>query len=858
MQSTTAFLVPLAAPRAPLPGGHRLDEPIRIDQTLAHTLAQRLIDLHPEMFAREQEAAARAATLTATGAAPRHSASVEPLPSPMDSEVSSASQSMLPAIFTAPREVPSTRPRPDSSEEQRNLDEVRHLLNMSEEELFGDGRPYRAAGSIERLLLVTRRFTKYEVTLYDLAPAFMSWVLDEHGSMMAWLMAEVDGPARWERLQLMSTVVAWDPGFSSSTICRNAMDHRTAGLWRFHVLGEHMRERILYRISTFYSPRAANRPLRSLVHATRGEFSASGVYLTREDLRAATLPTPAQLARLPAAPRAAAGMQTGPRPSSQATSSRAASATRDSNLEITSSTSSLSLSMQHPMPDNWVVVDHLSTLYEHIPSGRRFRAPLRVVVRSSNGNIAYDKFVNLEAAGVARWLPTASDHQACPPDTPLVDYQVAWRELDQLLRDKLIVVGDADKVLRELRFRVDNGHLFEVNRSNAVRDALRQLTAAPFTEDRLQQRAPLPLAQIFTALCGAQATVEDLHTRTHFLGRIYRRVHEVDEFDRVRMRDFTSTRSSLSHSWLVNLSQGEPVFDLASSLSRENDRGDRVRALPQAPREEQAWDTPNPPAAKQPRLEPSSASSASAARAPPSSEIGPILRIGPLHADPSVLSRFEEQARRRPLLWKLFLRLLVNEGGLDEAAYKRVCLDSVTRRANLINIVLDEHPNEVHDVLLLIVGMAEEDLVSALTLVERGPGQAIFMREPSQQWPQSTYGDLLPFIRSREAARTSSGPSAPTATGRRQASSSGATDHRTESSTTPAEAASTGRGHGRGSRNSQTAAGGVPSSPRQRRPSPGHPGRLAGTGAAASPTRSEGEIADDADAAASREEREDA
>ena len=30
----------------------------------------------------------------------------------------------------------------------------------------------------------------------------MSWVLDEHGSMMAWLMSEMDGLARWDRIQL--------------------------------------------------------------------------------------------------------------------------------------------------------------------------------------------------------------------------------------------------------------------------------------------------------------------------------------------------------------------------------------------------------------------------------------------------------------------------------------------------------------------------------------------------------------------------------------------------------------------------------------------------------------------------------
>ena len=49
---------------------------------------------------------------------------------------------------------------------------------MPKEELFGDCRTYRAVGSIEILLFVTRRFTKFEVTLYDFSPAFMSWVVD--------------------------------------------------------------------------------------------------------------------------------------------------------------------------------------------------------------------------------------------------------------------------------------------------------------------------------------------------------------------------------------------------------------------------------------------------------------------------------------------------------------------------------------------------------------------------------------------------------------------------------------------------------------------------------------------------------
>ena len=132
---------------------------------------------------------------------------------------------------------------------------------MPEEELFKDSRPYRAAGSIERLLLVTRRFTKYEVTLYALSPVFMSWVLDEHGFMMAWLISDIAGPVRWDRLKLMYTVIAMDRGFSSCTIFRAAMDHRTAGQWRFHVLGKHMHDRLLHRISEFVRPRATNRPL---------------------------------------------------------------------------------------------------------------------------------------------------------------------------------------------------------------------------------------------------------------------------------------------------------------------------------------------------------------------------------------------------------------------------------------------------------------------------------------------------------------------------------------------------------------------------------------------------------------------
>ena len=183
------------------------------------------------------------------------------------------------------------------------------------------------------------------------------------------------------------------------------------------------------------------------------------------------------------------------------------------------------------MPKDWVVADHISTLYEHIPSGRRFRAPLRVVVRCASSNIVYDKFVNLKAPGVPRWLPTASDHQLCLPENLLVDYLTAWRELDQLLHGKLVIVGDADIVLRELCYRVDNGHLVEVSRNSAVRDAFRHLTPTPFSKERLQQRTPLPLAQIFAAHGEGQSAVEYLHRCTRLLGRIYSSCRELDEFD---------------------------------------------------------------------------------------------------------------------------------------------------------------------------------------------------------------------------------------------------------------------------------------------------------------------------------------
>ena len=76
------------------------------------------------------------------------------------------------------------------------------------------------------------------------------------------------------------------------------MVHRTAGQWRFHVLGEHIRDRVLHRIAEFYCPRAANRPLRSLVVATGDELSETSIFFARTKLRAAARPIPAALTRL--------------------------------------------------------------------------------------------------------------------------------------------------------------------------------------------------------------------------------------------------------------------------------------------------------------------------------------------------------------------------------------------------------------------------------------------------------------------------------------------------------------------------------------------------------------------------------
>ena len=159
-------------------------------------------------------------------------------------------------------------------------------------------------------------------------------------------------------------------------------------------------------------------------------------------------------------------------------------------------------------------------------------------------------------------------------------------------------------------------------------------------------------------------------------------------------------------------------------------------------------------------------------------------------------------------------------------------------------------------VLVLVTGITEDNLISVFALVEPGPGQAILMREPSRQWEQRTYGELLHFIRSRTTARAFIGSSALLTTGGRQASSSRATDQRAELTIISAKAAPTNWERGLGLPTTQTASGGEPFSPRHRRPSREHPGQSAGIGATASPTRSESDISDDVDAAESRKERE--
>ena len=69
----------------------------------------------------------------------------------------------------------------------------------------------------------------------------------------------------------------------------------------------------LHSVTVFYRPRAANRPLRSLVVATQGELSETGIFLARDDLRAAELSPPAPLVpALSAAPSSRQAARTAP------------------------------------------------------------------------------------------------------------------------------------------------------------------------------------------------------------------------------------------------------------------------------------------------------------------------------------------------------------------------------------------------------------------------------------------------------------------------------------------------------------------------------------------------------------------
>ena len=131
--------------------------PYRVDPKFAHALGKRLVELHPKLFGRTM-AATRAAEQPAIQVTTKHFSNVEPLPYLINSEVSSVLQSQ-PALFTAPLEYHSTRFKPDSSEEHRNLDKICHIFGMSQKELFEKGCLYSVAGSIKKLLIVIRLFT---------------------------------------------------------------------------------------------------------------------------------------------------------------------------------------------------------------------------------------------------------------------------------------------------------------------------------------------------------------------------------------------------------------------------------------------------------------------------------------------------------------------------------------------------------------------------------------------------------------------------------------------------------------------------------------------------------------------------
>ena len=234
-----------------------------------------------------------------------------------------------------------------------------------------------------------------------------------------------------------------------------------------------MRNRVPHRIVKFYRHCVANRLLRSILVMTRSELSETGSFLAFKELWAGSLSLPAAFARLASAPRAAASILA--ESDISRTMSQAASATRDSNLEISSSTSSIA---------SWCSIwwkktgssSTTSALYEHIPSIQRFKSPLRVTVSSASCNIVYNKIINFEIPNVARWLLIASDHKSYPPNkVSRLTNGVA--QSGQLFLGKLIV-PDVDKLLKELCFVNDNGHLFEITCNCNVRYALRHLIPA--------------------------------------------------------------------------------------------------------------------------------------------------------------------------------------------------------------------------------------------------------------------------------------------------------------------------------------------------------------------------------------------
>ena len=80
LQSMSAFLVIIGPPRGALPCGRRLDEPYSVEATISHALAQRFVELNPEMFGKEHaDARAAAPSIIWVGSNIRDSASANPL-----------------------------------------------------------------------------------------------------------------------------------------------------------------------------------------------------------------------------------------------------------------------------------------------------------------------------------------------------------------------------------------------------------------------------------------------------------------------------------------------------------------------------------------------------------------------------------------------------------------------------------------------------------------------------------------------------------------------------------------------------------------------------------------------------------